>query len=365
MDTKELSEPSFAEISPTVIVGAGLIGASIGCALMSRGVKVHLRDSSTANAQIAAARGAGVLERPVQDEVRLVVVATPPQDVSEVVRISLKEFPNAVVTDVASIKKQIEKELDGSTDQERYIGSHPMAGSAHTGPLTATSDLFEDRTWVVTASYDNPDWVVRRAFMLGTAAGARTVTRSATEHDRAVAEISHVPQIMSSLTAARLTDVPSEDLQLAGQGVRDVTRIAGSDPELWSQIIAANTEEIRNQLIKVQKDLSRLIENLDDPRIVTDLLSRGRQGTKALPARAGKSPDQLVTVTAEIPDKPGAMANMFRVAEEAGVNIEDISMEHDVHRNFGFLRIQVAIEQADILRSALRQHWEEGRLSYE
>lgn len=365
MNTRELPEPSFAEISPTVIIGTGLIGASIGCALMARGVKVYLRDSSQANADIAAARGAGVLEEPDVEQIRLVVIATPPQEVANVVKSSLAKFPNAVVTDVASIKKKIEEDLQGDDQLERYIGSHPMAGSAHTGPLTSTSDMFEDRTWVVTASYDNPDWVVRRAFMLGTAAGARTVTRTPLEHDRAVAEVSHVPQLMSSLTAATLKDLPAEDLQLAGQGVRDVTRIAGSDPSMWTQIIAANTDQIKKQLLEIQKDLNYLIDNLDDPEAVTDLLARGRKGNRALPSRAGKSPDELITVTAEIPDKPGAMANMFRVVEEAGVNIEDISMEHDIHRNFGFLRIQVAIEQADVLRAALRQHWEEGRISYE
>lgn len=345
---------SLPEISPVLIVGTGLIGASIGCALRAKDIVVYLSDLNPQNAQLASTRGAGLVEAPNPEDIKLVVVATPPADIVEQVKAALITYPHAAVTDTGSIKTAIARQLVGAEHLERYVGSHPMAGSAHSGPKTAGPELFADRIWVVTPSYDNPDWVVRRVLKLGQSAGARTIVRDVEQHDRAVAEISHLPQLMSSLTAAQLTNVPVEDLQLAGQGVRDVTRIAASDSAMWRQIVSANKELIRAQLINVRRDLEKLINNLDDPQAITQFLEKGRAGRGRLPSRAGKDPSELVSITAEVPDKPGALARLFDLVDEAGVNIEDVSIEHDPTRSIGYLQIQVSVTQADQLRDALK-----------
>lgn len=345
---------SLPEISPVLIVGAGLIGASIGCALRAKDIEVYLQDVNPKHAELASERGAGVVAEPSPDEIKLVVIATPPADIVWQVQVALEKYPNAAVTDTGSIKASLARDLSGAKHLDRYVGSHPMAGSAHSGPMTAGPELFADRIWVVTPSYDNPDWVVRRVLKLGQSTGARTIVRDVAQHDRAVAEISHLPQLMASLTAAQLTDVPDEDLQLAGQGVRDVTRIAASDSAMWRQIVAGNKELIRAQLVNVRRDLEELIASLDDPQAVTQFLEKGRAGRGRLPSRAGKDPSELVSITAEVPDEPGALAKLFDLIDEAGVNIEDVSIEHDPSRSIGYLQIQVSVSQADQLRSALK-----------
>lgn len=345
------------DISPTVIIGTGLIGASIGCALTEAGVVVHLRDRVHSHAVVAAGRGAGRLDQPDPNEVRLVIVAVPPAAIAQVVASALDRYPHAAVTDVGSVKGRIASDLEGlRTNLARYIGGHPMAGSQHAGPLTAVGEMFVDRTWVITPRSESSGWALERVRTLVATCQARPLEMDAAQHDRAVAEVSHFPQLVSSLTAARLSEVPADDLRLAGQGVRDVTRIAASDVGLWRQIVAANVSPIREQLVGLRADLDRLIDALDDPRVVGELMSRGNAGVRALPSKRGKSLDEVVAVVVEIPDAPGALAQLFSDITTNGINIEDLSLEHDPERQAGYLSIEVARERSDGLRQMIREH---------
>lgn len=344
------------EISPCVIIGTGLLGASVGCALTEAGVQVHLSDKDPTHAVVAASRGAGVLAEPDSDEVKLVIVATPPLTIPIVVASALATYPNAAITDTGSVKGRIAKELEiGGVAASRYVGGHPMAGSHHAGPLTAVGDMFRDRTWVITATEDNPGWAIDRVRALATTCQAKIIEMSSQEHDRAVAEISHFPQLVSTLTAARLTEVPASDLLLAGQGVRDVTRIAASDVEMWRQIVLANTDNIRQQLLGLREDLDELLLQITDPEAIAGFLARGNRGVAALPSKSSKRRSELVAVTVEIPDEPGSLAKMITQITEMGINIEDLSIDHDPNRDAGFLSIEVSKDQADGLRAMLRR----------
>lgn len=341
-------------MSPMVVVGTGLIGASIGCAMTRAGAQVHLRDKVRSHAMVAAARGAGVVAAPKAEEVRLVVVAVPPDAIADVVAQALKRYPNAIVTDVGSVKGTIADQVQGLVaDATRYVGSHPMAGSAYAGPLTAVPELFVDRTWVITPRADNPEWVIDGVRELARRCRARIIEWSVDDHDRAVAEVSHLPQLMASLTAARLSEVPRGDLALAGPGVRDVTRIAASNPILWRQIIASNRDQVLAQLTRVRHDLDALIDGLDEPDTVESLIERGRLGVRALPFKHGRSAEELASVIVQIPDAPGSLASLFADIQGLGVNIEDLSIEHDPEREVGFLSIQVDPGKADELRAAM------------
>jgi prephenate dehydrogenase len=303
---------------------------------------------------VAASRGAGLVAEPRPSSVSVVVVATPPVVTSSVVVDALSQYPNAAVTDVASVKAPIlETVADTAENPDRYLGSHPMAGSQYSGPVTASADIFTDRTWVITPTPATPDWVLQRINNLAATCGARVLQLAATDHDRAVAEISHLPQLMASLTAARLAQVPTQDLNLAGQGVRDVTRIAASDPGLWQQIVAANRSEIRRQLTAVRDDLENLLADLDSDTGVANLIERGNAGVAALPGKHGRRAAELVSVVVEIPDTPGALARLFAAIDAADVNVEDISIEHSAFKEVGFLAIQVDPSKADSLRNSL------------
>ncbi|MEL4356829.1 MULTISPECIES: prephenate dehydrogenase [unclassified Luteococcus] len=346
--------PTTGELGPVVVIGAGLIGASIGMALTRAGERVHLVDASNIHAVVAAGLGAGLVEFPRTEEIRLVVVATPPSAVVQEVLEALELSPAAVVTDVASVKGRVLAELQTSgVDLSRYVGSHPMAGSQHAGPLTASADLFLDRTWVVCPRPENSSEDVQRVRELALLCGARTVEMDALDHDEAVAQVSHLPQLMSTLTAQQLRGVDPTHLQLAGQGVRDVTRIAASDPVMWRQIITANAGAVRHELERVRRGLDELFEVLDQPDALEAFMARGRTAVKLLPGKHGAHPVDWEAVVVEIPDAPGALARLFVDIGEEGVNVEDLSIEHDETREVGFLSVEVSPAQAARLREAM------------
>lgn len=341
------------ELSPALVIGTGLVGASVAHALTRAGLTVHLQDKVSSHARVAASRGAGTTAAPDPAAVRLVVVAVPPEALPKVIARSLATYPHATVTDVGSVKGTVLSALRRTdADLSRYVGSHPMAGSQHVGPLTARGDLFVDRTWVITPHDTSAAHAVLDVQELASLCGARRVTMGAAHHDEAVAQVSHLPHLVSVLVAGRLTELPAEHLRLAGQGLRDVTRIAGSDPGLWQQIIGANAVAVRSELVALQADLADLIAGLEAGD-VGPALARGLDGTRALPGKHGLSSTSYAHVVVEIPDAPGALARLFRDIETAGVNIEDLSIDHDLEREVGWLSVQVAPERADELTAAM------------
>lgn len=343
-----------ARTSPALVIGTGLVGASVGCALTAAGVRVHLRDATPSHALVAASRGAGTTDEIDADDCNLVVVAVPPAQLASVIAAALAEFPNATVTDVGSIKGPVLADLRArGIDLGRYCGSHPMAGSQLTGPLTARPDLFADRTWIITPHDTSTAQSVLAVQHMASACGARLVTMAAGHHDEAVAQVSHVPQLMASLVGGGLLDLPPEHLRLAGQGLRDTTRIAGSDPLMWQDIIAANARAVRVELGEILAELERLVEVLDDPAEVREFLERGRRGVRLLPGKHGAEASDFARVVVEIPDAPGALARLFADIEAAGVNVEDVAIEHAPDREVGFLSVQVARAKASALEQAM------------
>jgi prephenate dehydrogenase len=337
-------------ISPAVVIGAGLVGASVGCALSKAGHQVHLEDRNTAHAQVAAGIGAGTIEPADPGQVALVVVAVPPAALAGVIVDALGRFPQATVTDVGSVKAGVLNALwDSGGDVARYVGSHPMAGSQFSGPLTARADLFTDRTWVITPHRKSSPAATEAVRDLVAACGAHEVIMDVDVHDSAVARVSHLPHLMSVLMAGHLNDVPAEQLQLAGQGLRDVTRIAGSDPGLWEQILGANAAAVLPELRAVQRQLNTLITAIesDGTTGARSHLERGVAGTRRIPGKHGTAPVQYRQLVVEIPDAPGSLSRLFADVADAGVNVEDLSIQHDPDRRIGYLALAVAPEQAE------------------
>jgi prephenate dehydrogenase len=349
-----------AQPSRVVIIGTGLIGASIGCALSAAGYAVHLRDHKISHARVAAGLGAGTVDPAVSADVSLVVVAVPPGAIPDLVVHSLQVYPNATVTDVGSVKAGVLDTLwRRDVDLSRYVGSHPMAGSHHSGPMTAHPDLFADRTWVVTPHRKSAAESVERVRAAVRACRAREMIMDVDDHDAAVARVSHLPHLMSVLIASRLTAVPDRDLTLAGQGLRDVTRIAGSDPALWEQIVGANSDAVLEELRGLQDQLGLLIKAVEATPATNDLrsqLERAVTGTRKIGGKHGAAAIRYSEVVVVIPDEPGALARLFGDVSAAGVNVEDISIEHDPVRELGYLSLSVAPEHADALLETMLSH---------
>src|SRR4051794_35190335 len=270
---------------PVLVVGAGLLGTSIGLAARRAGLEVLLRDASSEHLRTASGLGAGHAAR--GDETpQLVVVAVPPDHLGAEIARALAET-DAVVTDVGSIKTGPLRSVAERPGVERYVGGHPMAGSERSGPLAATAALFDGRPWAVTPHETSRPDAVALVEELARLCGAVPVSLSPAEHDKAVARTSHVPHLLASLVAARLADAPEAHLALSGQGVRDVTRVAAGDPGLYGQIVSANADAVLGLLGEVRGELDGLIEAIatGDRTTLGGLLEQGVAGTRAIPGK--------------------------------------------------------------------------------
>jgi prephenate dehydrogenase len=225
------------------------------------------------------------------------------------------------------------------------------------------------------------------------ACGADPVTTDPATHDQWVALISHAPHLVAAAMAARLapSSVPADALKLAGQGLRDVTRVAAGDSELWAQILAANPGPVSEVVAAVAADLAetarvlaatagtaralatspeagtaralptspeagtaRALATSPEAGDVTDLLDRGRAGVARIPGKHGGQPRNFTVVQVVIADQPGELARLFTAAGAAGVNIEDVRIEHSPGLPVGVAELSVRPDQAAALLDAMQ-----------
>lgn len=350
-----------------LVIGTGLIGTSAALALTQRGVVVHLDDHDPEQARTAAALGAGTDEAP-DGPVDLAIVAAPPAHVAGVLTDAMARSVARGYVDVASVKGGPRRELEArGLDLSCYIGTHPMSGREKSGPLAATADLFEGRPWVLTPTRDTDTEVLNLALELVSHCRAVPVVMDADAHDRAVALVSHMPHLVSSMVAARLEHAEEAAVRLCGQGIRDVTRIAASDPRMWIDILSANPGPVADLLADVSSDLDETVRALralqssdDDKRRegsqgIEDVLRRGNAGQVRVPGKHGSAPRVYDTVVVLIDDQPGQLARIFADAGRAGVNVEDVRIEHATGQQAGLVQLMVEPKAAPVLKEALRE----------
>ncbi|CAG7610518.1 hypothetical protein LEUCIP111803_01327 [Leucobacter soli] len=335
------------------VIGAGLLGASIGLGLRAHGTEVTLEDASPTTALLAADYGAGRARTPEDPEPVLVVVATPPDVVADVVARALETYPDSVVTDVASVKLAPFLELRRrGVDLTNYVGSHPMGGRERGGAIMARADLFVARPWIICRDEETPAAALALIEAVALELGATPLEMTPQEHDRAVGLVSHLPQAVASLLAGRLLPASDQAIALAGQGLRDTTRIAASDPELWVQILGANREPVVEGLDALQADLAAFTDALREPeapgarRRLADLLAAGVRGVSRIPGKHGSS-ERFTTITVLIDDRPGQLAALLTELGDLGINMEDLRLEHSPGAQIGFAEIAVLPEVAE------------------
>ncbi|WP_326621762.1 prephenate dehydrogenase [Streptomyces decoyicus] len=350
-----------------LVIGTGLIGTSAALALQSRGVRVFLEDHDQAQALTAAALGAGTAEAP-EGPVDLAIVAVPPAHVAAALADAIRRRVARGYIDVASVKGGPRRELEAmGCELAGYLGTHPMAGKERSGPLAATADLFEGRPWVLTPTRDGDTEVLNLALELVALCRAVPVVMDADAHDRAVALVSHTPQLVSSLVAARLRGADETAVRLCGQGIRDVTRIAASDPAMWIDILSANPGPVADVLGEIAADLDetvrslRALESADEEKRgggaggIEDVLRRGNAGRERVPGKHGAAPAAYEIVAVHIGDQPGELARIFADAGRAGVNIEDVRIEHATGQQAGFIQLMVEPQAVPVLTAELRE----------
>ncbi|NUK59646.1 prephenate dehydrogenase [Streptomyces lunaelactis] len=350
-----------------LVIGAGLIGTSAALTLAGRGVTVHLADHDPDRARTAAALGAGS-DEPPPGRVDLAIIAVPPAHTATALAEAMRTGTARGYLDVASVKGAPRRELEAmGIDLSAYIGTPPMAGKESSGPLAATADLFEGRPWVLTPTPGTDTEVLNLALELVALCRAVPVVMDADAHDRAVALVSHTPQLISSMVAARLEAADETVVRLCGQGIRDVTRIAASDPRMWVEILSANPGPVADALAGVAADLGETVESLralqsaDDAKRrggaagIEDVLRRGNAGRVRVPGKHGEAPAAYETVAVLISDQPGELARIFADAGRAGVNIEDVRIDHSTGQQAGLVQLMVGPEAATAVSAALSE----------
>ncbi|WP_282828122.1 prephenate dehydrogenase [Gulosibacter sediminis] len=343
--------------SPVLIVGTGLLGSSVGLGLSAKGVDVLLSDASPVALGLAADYGAGRVapaknasEASSADTPQIVIVCVPPDVAGHVVMQQLEAWPDAIVTDVTSVKTApLEHVREHCGDLSRYLGSHPMAGRETGGPLAGRMNLFVGRPWVIAPHEQTTVFALQEIEGLALDLGGTVVSLSAEEHDNAVALISHVPQLVSSIMAEQILRDDTEAATLAGGGLRDVTRIAASDPTLWNQILAANGPRVAKILRQVAADADELAEALDDVSVpgarkaVAEHMRAGNEGVAKIPGKHG-SRRTFARLTVLVDDRPGQLAQLFHDIGEAEINVEELVLEHSPGANLGLVQIEVLPE---------------------
>jgi prephenate dehydrogenase len=285
----------------------------------------------------------------------LCIIATPPDAIAEVIRGESSRNSHLRVMDISSIKtKPLQDVSRIGFDLALFAPTHPMAGREVTGPQSARGDLFQGRPWIL--CLEGVDSKLSQMVRdVVSRCGAIALDRTVGEHDQAVALVSHLPQMVASLLASQLVAGQGSELELAGAGLRDTTRIADSDAALWAQILAGNSVALRPLLISLQNDLSRAIENLEDPASMAQLISDGQRGRAVIPGKHGGQARNYIYLDIVIDDKPGQLAAIIEACAAAKVNIEDLAIEHTPGQQTGLITLAFSPEDSAIVAAHLEK----------
>ena len=257
--------PIFEKIA---ILGLGLVGGSIALAARqiwpkSLVIAVDTKDVLE-QAMVRHAIDVAADEPYVIGEADLVILAAPVRQNLQLLT-QLDEYIGqaALITDVGSTKRAIVGAARALPSRFTFVGGHPMGGAARGGFEAARPDLFKGRPWIFTPHTDTAGDALEKLFAFVSALGALPRTMGAAEHDRLLAFLSHLPQLTASALMAVIGNEASDALALAGRGLVDTTRLAGSPAGIWQDIAATNTDQIRRALDALIARLTDLRDDLE------------------------------------------------------------------------------------------------------
>lgn len=339
---------------PVALVGTGLIGGSLGLALCKADARREVRgvDPGTGATADALARGAITVASPdlasAVDGAEVVVVCAPVGEISPVVRDVLAlAGDDAVVTDVGSAKSGL---LDSLTpaERERFCGGHPVAGGERSGVAHARADLFDGCTWFLTPTGETRPDLLQRVHGMVTSVGAVPVAVGAEVHDHLMALVSHLPHVMASALirqAASTAPQGREALRSAGQSFRDLTRVAGANPQLWADILLANRDAVLAETTRHRTELADVEDALarGDRAWLEAFFRSAAEGRARLMQPTEVGGGEVVRITVEVPNRPGVLSEIATELGHAHINIEDLHLSRArAGEPFGSLELDIA-----------------------
>ena len=332
------------KLSSVKVIGAGLIGTSIALSLKKHGLSIQMQDIDPKTERLANDLVGGVeLENP-----DLIIVAASIGANLNLVLNTLKLNSKSIVMDIASVKSNLLDEvLKLSENAENFISSHPMAGREVSGAESARADLFQGRAWLGIESKSSSDQAREYLTEVVEICGGTLYWLSAKQHDEAVAAISHLPQVLSTSLAYTLSKQDAGTLNLAGQGLRDLLRLSGSNPKLWSELLLANKDTLASYLDEMINILSLIKHSLSESDQVKleGIFKTGNDVYAKLPGKHGGQLRNYSYLPIVIDDQPGQLAKIFNECAKIKVNIEDLSIEHSPGQQTGL--ITLALNEKD------------------
>lgn len=349
------------------VVGTGLIGTSIALAAARAGDAVRGFDVDRGTLERAAERSGLTPTDGLEGCVRgatIVFVCTPIASLASLATAALATAPEAVVTDVGSVKAHVLAEVEAKAAPEhlsRFVGGHPMGGSERSGPERASPAVVDGAVWVLSSTPRTEEGAIARVEDWVLRVGASPVRMDAERHDRLVAMVSHLPQVAStalmSLAATEEAGEP-EILLLAAGGFRDLTRLAASSPHLWSDILLANREAVARAIDLYGARLAQVREMVLDGRQeeVEGAFAAAKEARLALTTKP-QVKSGVAVILVPVPDRPGVLADVTVALGEADVNIEDLQIVHSPEGGRGTVHLTVAADAADDAERVLRERW--------
>ncbi|MEA2143981.1 MAG: prephenate dehydrogenase [Solirubrobacteraceae bacterium] len=326
------------------LAGVGLIGGSIGLAARERlGAHVVGYNRSPAPLELALERGAideAVTSIDAFGTADIAIAGVAVDALPAVVRALCEALPGAVVTDVGSTKAA----LVGATGHANFIGGHPLAGAEATGVAHARANLFEGATWYLTPRAETPGVLYERLAHFVAGLGAVPTAIAPDDHDRLMAVVSHLPHVVANLLVAQAAEaLGGETLPATGPSFRDATRVAGSNPELWAQIYAANRDALGAQiddLVRRLGEVRGLLDAGDGAELAAwQEVASQRRGALLQVGLAGADAGAVQQISAVVPNKPGVVAEIALALGRGGINISDMSLAPEADNRTGMVML--------------------------
>lgn len=332
-------------------IGLGLIGGSIAKALKKSGSPFYITAYNRSPGPLEEAVSDGVVDRAAYEidgafyDCDIIFLCTPVEHNSAYLSLLKGKIKKGcIITDVGSVKGYIHETVRALDMEDCFIGGHPMAGSEKTGYSAATDTMLENAYYAITPtplttreSLDFYISIVRKT-------GAVPVVTEPDRHDYAVAGISHVPHLIASGLVNTVRENDTDDglmKMLAAGGFKDITRIASSSADMWSQICVTNSVQISLLLGKYIDYLSRVKEQVDsnDRSSIAEMFVQSKEYRDSISIRNSGPLPQSHAVYCDIEDKEGALSDITGLLFAGGINIKNIEIIHNREYRDGVLLI--------------------------